>query len=330
MKRRFRLHLLFLWLTIGFTVLSTLMLTEKILHVRILGFPAVADIVFFMITISGVVGCGIYLILFFWYDQKIFDTFYEKSGMDGKRYHLPSKEAEMLMETLEHFQEILDEQSQNHHSEILVKKAELAALQSQINPHFLYNTLEAIRGIALKRQIPEVADMTEALSLLFRYSISTRDEFVTLGEDMENLDHYLLIQQYRFSNRFEIIKEFEDEKQVLNMEIPKLIIQPIVENAIYHGLETTVEKGIIKITAYLTEDNFVICITDNGVGMDMETLEYLNQRLNHSDINQRRGEGGIALINVNERIKLYYGDKYGLDVYSTKGLGTTVKVTFPY
>lgn len=270
---------------------------------------------------------------YLWYGCRIYHAFMDSFGLEHERWRGIRKETALMTEGIAQIDQALEEQTALQNSEILIKKAELAALQSQINPHFLYNTLETIRGIALRENVRQIADMTEALSLLFRYSINTKDEFVTLGEDLENLDHYLLIQKYRFKDRFEVIKDFGEDEQVLDIEIPKLIIQPLVENAIYHGLETTTKKGFIKIAAFLTEDTLEISIEDNGVGMSAQMLEALNEKLRggaKSKVEDATKGSGIALINVNERLHLYYGEDYGLSVYSTVGLGTMVKLILPY
>ena len=123
-------------------------------------------------------------------------------------------------------------------SQIFDKQTELTALQSQINPHFLYNTLECIRGQALIDDNREIAKMTEALSAFFRYSISKKGNFVTLREELDNINNYMLIQQYRFNNRFTLeIMIDEEDKVAYDYLVPKLIIQPVIENAIFHGLE---------------------------------------------------------------------------------------------
>lgn len=219
-------------------------------------------------------------------------------------------------------------------AQILKKQAEINALQSQINPHFLYNTLEALRGQALIEGVEQIANMTEALSTFFRYSISQKGNIVTLADELRNVDNYLIIQQYRFNNKFNIIKKLDDEDtNIMEYRLPKLTIQPIIENAIFHGLETKIGKGNITIKAYTTEKRLVIIVTDDGVGMVKAKLDKLNESLTsgilYSPDNTNTRQSGIALINVNERIRLYFGNKYGITVSSTQGFGTSVEIVLP-
>ena len=218
-------------------------------------------------------------------------------------------------------------------AQILKKQAEIDAMQSQINPHFLYNTLEAIRGEALINGVDEIADMTEALSAFFRYSISQKGNIVTIDDELRNVHNYFLIQQYRFNNKFEIVKIIDEDPQLLECIIPKLTIQPIVENSIFHGLETMMGKGKITIRIQSTEKRVIILISDNGIGMDQETLDALNQSLKSSPMEPAGGSDdrhvGIALLNVHQRIKFFFGEPYGLYVSSTPGIGTDVEIVIP-
>ena len=226
--------------------------------------------------------------------------------------------------------------AKDNYATIHDKQAELAALQSQINPHFLYNTLDSIRGQALIENNIEIAKMVEALAGFFRYSISRKGELVTLREELVNVKNYMMIQQYRFANRFslEILIDKEDEI-AYDFLIPRLIIQPIVENAIYHGLKEKLEDGIITIEIILTNNNMILMISDNGEGMDNKTLDEVKKIIksselfienNKEDISRRIG---IALPNINKRIQLLFGDEYGLNMYSTQNFGTDVEVLLP-
>lgn len=224
--------------------------------------------------------------------------------------------------------------NREYNAKILKKQAELNALQSQINPHFLYNTLDSIRGQALREGIESIEQMTRALSSLFRYSISHKDNLVSFGDELKNVDNYVMIQQFRFNNKFKVIKKIEDaDENILDYKIPKLSIQPIVENAIYHGLEAKVGEGTITIRAYTTEKRLIISIKDDGVGIAQDKLETLNDSLTigKDELLKDRGEekSRIALLNVNERIKLFFGDDYGIVVYSTLGQGTTLEIVLP-
>lgn len=220
-------------------------------------------------------------------------------------------------------------------SQMLASQAEIHALQSQINPHFLYNTLDTIRSMAIIRDSEDIAQMAEALSMLFRYSISRPGEMATLKDELDNVKNYLLIQGYRFPGRFRYRQKIEDE-ELLQYKLPVLTLQPVIENAIHHGLETKVGGGQVSVCAYSTQERFIIRIADNGTGMTEQQMENLRDRLASGtyiygqDREQRkRHNTGIALTNVNQRIKFYYGNDYGIKVYSTAGVGTIVEIILP-
>lgn len=216
-----------------------------------------------------------------------------------------------------------------YNAKIMRKQAELNALQSQINPHFLYNTLESIRGQAITHGLDDIEIMTKALSDLFRYSISKKGNLVLLEEELKNVENYMMIQQYRFDNKFNFINQVDED--ALNCRIPKLLIQPIVENAIHHGLETKSGPGSIWIKAYITRKRLIVNVQDDGLGISHVRLVEINQALvnGQAEIDQEQTSLRIGLINVNERIRLNFGPDYGLRVYSTKGIGTTVEITLP-
>lgn len=221
-------------------------------------------------------------------------------------------------------------------AKIFDKQSELTALQSQINPHFLYNTLESIRGQALIDDNVEIAKMVEALSAFFRYSISRKGNLVTLRDELANINNYIMIQRYRFNNRFflDVVIDEEDEA-AYDYLIPKLIIQPIVENAIFHGLEEKLEGGRVTIEIVVTEDILIITISDNGNGIESSKLKELNARIHSTDMRledndaDRQRNTGIALPNIHKRIQLLFGEEFGVNVYSTVGQGTDVEITVP-
>lgn len=213
------------------------------------------------------------------------------------------------------------------------RQAQYLALQNQINPHFLYNTLESIRGEALLAGLDGVADMTEALAKFFRYTITKVENLVSVEEELENCETYFGIQKYRFGERLHLHIEYEpgEYEKIINCRIPKLTLQPILENSIIHGTELKMGAGNLYIRFECTEDRLLIRISDDGVGMDEETLARLNQRLGRSMDTFGSGEekGGIALTNVNNRIHLIFGDEYGMHVYSVPQVGTDVEITIP-
>ena len=213
------------------------------------------------------------------------------------------------------------------------RKIELKALQSQINPHFLYNTLEAIRGDALCEGIDSIADTTEALSTFFRYTITDTGNLVSVEDELENVENYFKIQQYRFGDKLDMRVNFPDDyARILECKLPKLTLQPVVENAIFHGLEAKAEGGVITISLEMTEKKLLINIHDDGIGIDEEELIKINQRLEITSgplTEEKRKRGGIALPNVSRRIKLLFGDEYGIHIYSIPNLGTEVRISVP-
>ena len=212
------------------------------------------------------------------------------------------------------------------------RQAQYQALQNQINPHFLYNTLESIRGEALLSGMDTIADMTEALATFFRYTISKVENLVSVEEELQNCETYFHIQRYRFADRLELHISCDpaDREAIYRCRLPKLTIQPIVENSIIHGTELKLGTGHIRIQLERTQKRLLIRISDDGVGMDAETLLRLNERLGKSAIAQPpQSRGGLALANVDSRIRLLFGDKYGLHAFSTPGVGTDVEITLP-
>ncbi|MDO4615340.1 MAG: sensor histidine kinase [Lachnospiraceae bacterium] len=219
-------------------------------------------------------------------------------------------------------------------AETLKTKAELHALQNQINPHFLYNTLEIIRSRALIQGNKDVAKMAEALALQFRYCINQSTELATLRQELDHIRNYLLIQHYRFQDRFQFLEDIEDYDTVGNCRMPILTLQPIIENALIHGVNPKIEGGTITLKIRTSGNKMFLSIIDTGVGMSEETLQRMRLSL-HTELPKEKRAGGnrknpgIALYNVNQRIKLYFGAEYGVDLMSTEGVGTTVTVTLP-
>ena len=218
-----------------------------------------------------------------------------------------------------------------HMLEALKKEAELNSLRSQINPHFLYNTLDSIRGQLMGLGFSEPADNIESLSKLFRYSINPKTVYNTLEQELNNVEDYMHIMRFRLGDRlaFETIIDPENDC-ILNCELPKLTLQPIVENAIQHGLEGMSHGGRISIRAYAEQDGLTIWVSDNGRGIDEKRLEELNKRFRDGSPVMDANGTGIALVNVNERIRLLYGGRpYGLYVCSAPGKGTQVRILLP-
>lgn len=236
----------------------------------------------------------------------------------------------------------LDRSFQKIHDDIRTEKslktsnkhAEYLALQNQINPHFLYNTLEGIRSDALMEGADHIAGIIESLAVYFRYTISKIDRLVTLDEELTNLNNYLAIQNYRFGDRISLREVFDQcDRSICRYLIPKLILQPFIENSIIHGLEEKVGPGLITIRFSVTDSLLLITIEDDGVGIDEDKLKSINQNLNTinsiCDDELDKCRGSIAIRNVNNRIKLLFGEKFGVKIRSLKNFGTSVDIVLP-
>ncbi len=208
----------------------------------------------------------------------------------------------------------------------LLKKAQAVALQSQINPHFLNNTLDTINwtAISLLGRKNEISEMTTALSRMLRAVLENTDTIIPMKVEIEHCMNYLKIQQKRYRGKFDVCWNIPAE--VYQCKIIRVVLQPIVENAIYHGIKPLTNKGMIDIRARLVEDKLEICIADNGLGMSKEKLDELKQNMMSDMI---RESSHIGVVNVNQRLKIYFGEEYGLDVESVEGVGTAVTIRLP-
>ena len=220
----------------------------------------------------------------------------------------------------------------SYSASMMDKQSRISSLQSQINPHFLYNTLECIRSEAILQGSDSIARMSKALASFFRYSISRREDIVTVQDELSNIQNYFLIQEYRFENKFSLKIEIEPEdERIYDAMIPKMTLQPIVENSIFHGLETKAENGSVTIRIAATQDLLHIVVSDDGIGMDRENLERMRRSMEQAPQRENRESSGngIALYNVNQRLKITFGETYGLQLYSTEGIGTDVEILMP-
>ena len=204
------------------------------------------------------------------------------------------------------------------------RKSEMDALQSQINPHFLYNTLDSIVWMIENERYDGAITMVTALARLFRISLSKGKNIITVEQELQHVENYLIIQKVRYKNKF--IYNIEAEKSVLHCAVIKLSVQPLVENSIYHGLEFMDGDGEISIRAYQRDTNLVIEVEDNGPGMTKEQIKAL---VNGSGEPKRTRGSGIGFHNVEERIQLYFGNAYGLEVESEPDEGTLVRARLP-
>lgn len=225
-----------------------------------------------------------------------------------------------MVERINHLINELNEQNYRQ------KKHELQALQAQINPHFLYNTLEVINCMALIRNAPEIGGMVKTLASMMRYSINFKESIVTVEEEIQHVKNYLFIQTERNKDRLSVNYDIDD--RILDSPILKLTLQPIAENAVIHAFKGVQKDNVVSITGSIIHDKVRICIIDNGTGMDENTINCL---LNDDveDLSHDIKHTGIGIGNVNKRLKLTFGEEYGLVVESEIGKGTTVEIWLP-
>ncbi|MDL2323621.1 sensor histidine kinase [Ruminococcaceae bacterium OttesenSCG-928-A16] len=219
---------------------------------------------------------------------------------------------QMTTDLQTHMQTILQQQHE-------VDESQIRLLQAQLNPHFLYNTLDTVKWLAKINNVPQIATITSNLAVILRRSISGGN-FVTLQQELDMIQSYVDIQRIRFSGRFRYVLDLPPA--LADSVIPKLILQPLVENAIMHGLEGK-ESGYIYIYALPDEDDLLISITDDGCGMPPEMIAELHQE------DSQIVEGHLGLYNVNHIVRMNYGRQYGLSAHSIAGVGTTITVRLP-
>ena len=204
--------------------------------------------------------------------------------------------------------------------EVNLRKTELKALQAQINPHFLYNTLDSIAWMCEQGQNADAVRMVHALARLFRISISKGHELIPIAREIEHAESYLQIQKYRYKNRFTY--HFEVDPGCLDYLCNKITLQPIIENAINHGLDLMVDEGHIWVQVRQEGEDILFRVLDNGVGMSREQLSSILQH-------DPKDRTGIGIKNVNDRLKIYFGKQYGLHISSEPDVGTCVEILMP-
>ena len=213
-------------------------------------------------------------------------------------------------------------------SEILNKEMEFKTLQSQMNPHFLYNTLDTINWLAFKEKQTEICNLVAAISSLIRASISNKKSIITIEQELDYVKNYIYIQHIRYKDRFDTI--YDIDESLLKQAVPKLIIQPIVENAIIHGIENSKNKNLLYISVKRENECIIIIVKDTGIGMtDEKVSELLKEPLN-AEGDEQKAHTNLGLYAVHKRIQLMYGDLYGLTVHSQAGEGTTVTLHIPF
>ena len=231
--------------------------------------------------------------------------------------HLGKTIRSMVCQTRKLMDDVVTEQESK-------RRSELDALQSQINPHFLYNTLDSIVWMIENEHYQGAVTMVTSLAKLFRISLGKGKNIVTVADEMEHVRNYLNIQNLRYKNKFHF--EIDAEPEALGCATIKLIVQPLVENAIYHGLESMDSDGEIKIKAYIVGEDLYVDVIDNGLGMPQEQAD---ARLLEETVTVRGKGSGIGLKNIQERIQLYFGEKYGLALYSEPDEGMTARIHLP-
>jgi two-component system, sensor histidine kinase YesM len=229
----------------------------------------------------------------------------------------------MFSSMMTHVQELMKETEERGRQK---REAEYRALQSQISPHFLYNTLNTMNYLSKIQQVPNIGEISEALVELMRFAVDQERDLISIREELEMLERYLSIQKYRFLDRVTV--NIDAEENMLDCLIPKLVLQPIVENALHHGFGASPElEGRITIKCYCMENSdVVIDVTDNGVGMSEKRIAAILQH--ESKPNEHQGTG-IGIRNVQERIRLAFGSEYGISMVSVPGMLTTVELRLP-
>lgn len=218
----------------------------------------------------------------------------------------------------------------DYQDKLILLDAQMKSLEARINAHFLFNTLEAINSMAVLDDNDAIATMSLALGNMFRYTIKTESELVSVLDELANVDDYVSIQSIRFSNRFRLVIDMEESLK--NLQVLKLILQPLVENSLYHGLNYCSQGDLITITGRQQDGCLYLHVIDNGQGMDAETLDSIQKRLSEeASFTQlgHRSKQSIGLANIHSRLELYYGRGYGLSISSTLNEGTDIQIKLP-
>lgn len=231
------------------------------------------------------------------------------------------KQINVMVEALENLNK------ENINRQLLVKNAEIKGLQNQINAHFMYNVLETIKMMAEIKEDYDISDAVTNLGNMFRYSVKWSSGMVEISEEIKYISNYLALLNLRLD--FEISLSLSIPDEFLKTKIPKMSLQPLVENSVYHGIEDTAKDNYIYIKMYETDDIMNIEVSDAGVGMDEETLKKINDKLENQETVDESADHGRALYNVQQRIKMFYGNEYGIKVFSEEGVYTKVLIQIP-
>lgn len=312
--------LIYLLLVIASAILMTGMIESRYLRL-------------FVILAEIALGAGYYTVFY----RSIYKPNLRLEQIIRDLNHEQIKEDDDMLREIKSIISSLDSMAiKQKNAEILMKNAEINNLQDQINPYFLYNTLEVIRGEALLNGDRKIADMTASLANYFRYNISRRETFVFLKDELKNSMNYFNIQKNRFGDKIscQIVYHDVEEGQVENCYIPKLLLQPVIENAIYHGLELKMGEGNIKIHITVADSSLKINVADDGLGMSQEKVDELNRDYEDGEEEESsetggRRHNGVAIRNIKKRLKLYWGDAAYMVIVSDLGVGTQVHISMP-
>lgn len=300
-------------------------------NIRILGFSVTATATILLITLVWFINRNIRnpIKKIISFTKEVKNDYYDKRIEINEQNEIGvlSTYINDMLTKIQHMNsDMIDTQAKLYETEINQKNAVLNSLQNKINPHFLYNTLECIRSIALTNDVDEIVTITTAMAKIFRYTIKGR-MVVSIRDEIDSILDYLSIVDIRYGGRISYSVEIEpDLYEYLTL---KMILQPIIENSIYHGLELKKGKGMLKISGYREEEAVIFKIEDNGLGIPEENLCEIRNMLENSEADKKKSQElvhGMGLSNINERIKLYLGEEYGIAIQSICGEGTVVTV----
>jgi two-component system, sensor histidine kinase YesM len=250
----------------------------------------------------------------------------DEVGKLGKTFNFMTEEIDDLIGQQNSYISQLQQEKERVQTEQRLKRiAELKALHSQMTPHFLYNTLDSIKWMAEKNGQSDIARMITALATFFRTALSRGKEIISIEEELGHAVSYLTIQKMRYEDRF--IHEIQIDEPLKSNRTVKFILQPLVENAIYHGIKQQQSQGKIRIVVRACEEGIRLSVEDNGPGIHPVKLKLIQRRL---ELPQEEQAEGYGLFNVNDRLKLHFGEAFGLDIHSELGKGTTVTACIPY
>lgn len=252
------------------------------------------------------------------FSQKIVPASYDEVGMLAVEFNHMSEQIVQL------FKSVTDEKIQKKNSELKALQFEYDSLQAKINPHFLYNTLESINSLAKLKGQQDIADSIYLLGKYLREAISSKRKFVFLEEEIQNIRNYVKIQQLSYGDKIQII--FHVDEALLETVVPKLILQPLVENSIVHGIEPKIGKGRIEITARCEKKDMLLEVWDDGVGISREQLE---NTMEHKSGNSGYEHTKVGLMAVHKRIRILYGETYGIQIHSAPREGTSIMIKLP-